>query len=84
MKEFIKNKLGVPENWDKHDYQLARYSFEDIEEVLLAYEKEQLRLGVVVRQSEQLFCDCEIPKPTDPYDVVDKHICRDCKQIIAK
>ena len=57
MKEFIKNKLGVPENWDKHDYQLARYSFEDIEEVLLAYEKEQLRLGVVVRQSEQL-CGC--------------------------
>ena len=54
MKEFIKNKLGVPENWDKHDYQLARYSFEDIEEVLLAYEKEQLRLGVVVGQSEQL------------------------------
>lgn len=48
MKEFIKNKLGVPENWDKHDYQLARYSFEDIEEVLLAYEEEQLRLGVVI------------------------------------
>ena len=35
-------------------------------------------------EAEQLFCDCEIPKPTDPYDVVDKHICRDCKQIIAK
>ena len=35
-------------------------------------------------EAEQLFCDCEIPKPTDPYDVVDKHICHDCKQIIAK
>lgn len=51
MKKFIKTKLGVPENWDKHDYQLARYSFEDIEEVLLAYEKEQLRLGVVSRSN---------------------------------
>ena len=38
----------------------------------------------ISKRSEQLFCDCEIPKPTDPYDVVDKHICRDCKQIIAK
>jgi hypothetical protein len=54
MKEFIKNKLGVPENWDKYDYQLARYSFEDIEEVLLAYEQDQLRLGVVSQQSELL------------------------------
>lgn len=23
-------------------------------------------------------CDCVIPKPIDPYDDVDKHICRDC------
>ena len=53
-------------------------AFEEMEELV------NLTIPVVVRQSEQLFCDCEIPKPTDPYDVVDKHICRDCKQIIAK
>ena len=35
-------------------------------------------------EAEQLFCDCEMPKPIDPHDVVDRHICRDCKQIIAK
>ena len=23
-------------------------------------------------------CDCVIPKPLDPYDNIDKHICRDC------
>lgn len=31
-----------------------------------------------------LFCDCEIPKPIDPFDVVDKNICSDCNEIIAK
>ena len=81
MKEFIKNKLGVPENWDKHDYQLARYSFEDIEEVLLAYEKEQLRLGVVVGQSEQLVI-CKKCGSSEMYQYTKtKDKCEDCGNI---
>lgn len=27
-------------------------------------------------------CDCEIPKPKDPYNEIDKHYCRDCENII--
>ena len=41
--EFIKKYFGVPENWDKHDYRAQRYSFEDIEEVLSAYNKTKLK-----------------------------------------
>jgi hypothetical protein len=28
-------------------------------------------------------CDCEIPKPKDPYNEIDKHYCRDCENLIA-
>ena len=42
----------------------------------------QLLQADVVGQSEKL-CDCEIPKPIDPYDSIDKNICRDCKCVIA-
>ena len=47
MRDYLKNKLGVPENWDKYDYQTQRYSFEDIEEIFQTYKKEQLRIGGV-------------------------------------
>jgi hypothetical protein len=43
--------------------------------------KKKLSLCDVV---STLFCDCEIPKPIDPFDVVDKHICGDCKEVISK
>ena len=33
-RQILKNRLGVPENWDKHDYRIQRYSFEDIEEIV--------------------------------------------------
>jgi len=42
----------------------------------------QLLQTAVVGQSEQL-CECEISKPIDPYDSIDKDICRDCKCVIA-
>lgn len=42
----------------------------------------QLLQANVVGRSEQL-CECEIPKPIDSYDSIDKNICRDCKCIIA-
>ena len=48
MRNYLKNKLGVPENWDKYDYQTQRYSFEDIEEILETYKEEQLRIGSVM------------------------------------
>ena len=28
-------------------------------------------------------CDCEIPKPKDPYNDIDKNYCRDCENLIA-
>lgn len=34
LKQELIDRLGVPENWDKYDYQTQRYSFDDIEEVL--------------------------------------------------
>ncbi len=34
LKQELIDRLGVPENWDKHDYQTQRYSFEDMQEVL--------------------------------------------------
>jgi hypothetical protein len=62
----------------KHEYK------KDIRKLITALEKAITVTHCCMGEAEQLFCDCEIPKPTDPYDVVDKHICRDCKQIIAK
>ena len=58
----------------------------DIQKAMLKHfikkeKDEQLTLTDVV---STLFCDCEIPKPIDPFDVVDKNICSDCKEIIAK
>jgi hypothetical protein len=47
MRDYLKNKLSIPENWDKYDYQTQRYSFEDIEEILQTYKNEQLRIGGV-------------------------------------
>ena len=34
LRDYLKERLGVPNNWDKFDYQTQRYSFEDIEEIL--------------------------------------------------
>ena len=34
LKQELINRLGVPENWDKYDYQTQRYSFDDMQEVL--------------------------------------------------
>ena len=34
LKQELIDRLGVPENWDKYDYQTQRYSFDDMQEVL--------------------------------------------------
>ena len=44
---------------------------------------EALRIHDVVGRSEQLVCDCAIPKPKDAYDEPDKYYCRDCNGRIA-
>lgn len=31
IKERLKKAFSVPDNWDKHDYQIPRYTFEDLE-----------------------------------------------------
>ena len=41
--------------------------------------KRALTIPVVVGT----LCDCEIPKPKDPYNDIDKHYCRDCENLIA-
>jgi hypothetical protein len=47
MKNYLKAKLDVPENWDKFDYQTHRYSFDDVEELLTQYQEEKLVLSLV-------------------------------------
>lgn len=55
-KDFLKKHLGVPDNWDHFDYQTQRYSFEDIEEALTAYDEthrysvEQITEGLTTYQ----------------------------------
>ena len=44
---------------------------------------EQCNIANVVGRSEQLVCDCAIPKPKDAYDEPDKYYCRDCNGRIA-
>lgn len=60
MKDWLKKKLCVPENWDKYDYQTQRYSFDDIEEILQEYNKKQLTIHSVVVPKDT-FCECEAP-----------------------
>jgi len=55
LKQELIDRLGVPENWDKYDYQTQRYSFDDMQEVLDDIVK-KLTIPVVVGQSEQFNC----------------------------
>lgn len=50
---------------------------------LLKEAKEAFAIPDVVGRSEQLVCDCVIPKPKDAYDEPDKYYCRDCNGRIA-
>lgn len=36
--DYLKRYFNVPENWDKYDYELHRYSFNDILSALEDYE----------------------------------------------
>jgi hypothetical protein len=57
VKKELINRLGVPENWDKYDYQTQRYSFDDMQEVLEDIVK-KLNTPAVEGQSEQLPPTC--------------------------
>lgn len=50
--DWFKNKLGVPKNWDKYDYSMPRYSFDDMVDFAEQYHKEQLMLGAVGNSSD--------------------------------
>jgi hypothetical protein len=42
--EKLKQRFNVPENWDKHDYEIHRYSFDDLlEAVELVKESDSLQ-----------------------------------------
>ena len=74
--QFIeKNYFGLKIDCQR-DIQTIYQALEDYARAL------QLMQTDVVGQSEEL-CDCEIPKPIDPYDSIDKNICRDCKCVIV-
>lgn len=72
LKQELINRLGVPENWDKYDYQTQRYSFDDMQEVLEDIVK-KLNIPVVVGHSEQLVCYKKCGD-TQPYN----DICLNC------
>lgn len=44
FKQELKDRFGVPENWDKYDYQTKRYSFDDMHEVLESIVNDRLSL----------------------------------------
>jgi hypothetical protein len=46
MRDWLKQKLNIPDNWDKHDYRIKQYSFEDIEDILIEYQEEQIANAV--------------------------------------
>ncbi len=56
LKQELINRLGVPENWDKYDYQTPRYSFDDMQEVLEDIVK-KITIPAVAGRSKQLVCD---------------------------
>lgn len=37
VKDWLKQKLDIPNTWDKFDYEIGRYSFNDIEDVIEQY-----------------------------------------------
>lgn len=70
LKQELIDRLGVPKNWDKYDYQTQRYSFDDMQEVLEDIVK---KLG----RSEQLVCpDCKLPFTKEELEV--KEHCFNC------
>ena len=40
--------------------------------------------GMYFATGRETICECEIPKPFDPYDNQLRHICSDCKDIIIE
>lgn len=41
-----------------------------------------LQADVITNEME--VCDCEIPKPIDPFDEMDKQVCKDCSGYIEQ
>lgn len=78
VKQELINRLRVPENWDKYDYQTQRYSFNDMQEVLEDIVR-KLTIPVVVGQNERFTITLEQAiakaKPNlDKITDVDKHL----------
>lgn len=67
---------------DDNEYHFHQVDREWIMEAMQEYADQQLRLGVVVRQSEQLFCECAQAKGCDIDE--DGHLyCIECQKNIA-
>jgi len=68
---------------DENYFSLTLDCKREINEIYQALEDyavaNQLNIPVVV----SMLCNCEIPKPKDPYNDIDKHYCRDCENLIA-
>ena len=59
IEEQLKKRLGVPENWDKHDYEHGRYSFN----YLLEIAEEVVKANSVLGDFSNSACkNCGKPK----------------------
>ena len=66
---------GARNEWTSHDEE------ENGKGALIKELRSLLNHPPVMGEGEK--CDCVIPKPKDPYDKLDKNICRDCNRTIA-
>lgn len=54
--KYLKERLSVPENWDKYDYRMAKYSFEDVLEICEDVINKNSVIPNVVGQIQQFYC----------------------------
>jgi hypothetical protein len=67
QEQFVRKLLGVPENWDKHNMQLPRYSLTDLEDAA-----EQLADAQVVEYRDRLLTVMEFTGTITEEDI---HAC---------
>ena len=66
--------------------QATNYSYRDFyNDIMEMYGSEVNKLIIpCVISNEMEVCDCEIPKPIDPFHEIDKQVCKDCSGLIEQ
>lgn len=62
IKEKLKKYFGVPDNWDKHDYEIQRYSFNDLLEAVELFKESDSLPFVRDRLNDFLSKQQDIPE----------------------